>query len=67
MLNDLLSSFLRWVSNGKFSGIWVYIGLVFALYNWLIKGYATNIDMMLTCFMITFYFLSRICEELERR
>lgn len=67
MFNDLLSSGLRWIGVGRLSSIWVYLGLFFALYNLLIKGEANSTDVMLTCFLIVFYFLSRICEALERR
>ena len=50
----------------RFSSAWVYLGLIFALYNWLIKGHSGSIDIILQCFFITFYFLSRVCELLEK-
>jgi len=49
----------------KIYNVWVYGAMAFALFNWLIKGYANGVDVMFTCFMITFYFLSRICALLE--
>ena len=47
--------------------VWVYGAMIFALFNWLVKGYANGADVVITCFMITFYFLSRICDLLESK
>ena len=50
----------------KIYDVWVYATMAFALFNLLVKGYANGTDVMITCFMITFYFLSRICALLEK-
>ena len=51
----------------RFSSLWVWTGVVFALYNTLIKGSVSFEDIIIQCFLIVIYFLSRICEVLESK
>lgn len=57
---------MKWIKNIRSSSLWVYSGLIFALYNVFIVGKVGVVAIILQCFVIVFYFLSRICEAIEQ-
>ncbi len=50
----------------KMSRLWIFLGLFVSVFNLLVIEHNKDLGVVISLFIVVFYFLSRICEALEK-